>query len=98
MQHKKGEKTMEETPTQTTFRITLPNADTRFLKRLSESMGWQVVRVPATHTLSTRKVTMTEAELCKKIAQAKQQYAAGEVVAMQPNETAEDFMQRLCTR
>lgn len=89
---------MEATPTQTTFRITLPNADTRFLKRLSENMGWQVVRVPATHMPSTRKVTMTEAEFRDKIAQARQQYAAGEVVAMQPDETAEDFMQRLCTR
>ena len=89
---------MEATPTQTTFRITLPNADTRFLKRLSENMGWQVARMPATHTPSMRKVAMTETEFREKIAQARQQYAAGEVVAMLPNETAEDFMQRLCTR
>lgn len=42
-----------------------------------------------------RKVTMTEAEFREKIAQAKQQYIACEVVTKPPNETAEDFMLRL---
>ena len=88
---------METTPTQTTFRITLPNTDTRFLKRLSENMGWQVVRIPA--ETSTRKVSMTKAEFQAKLAHSKQQYATGEMVTMQPNETTETFMQRmLCTQ
>lgn len=36
---------METTGIQSTFRITPHNADARFLKRLSENMGWQLMRV-----------------------------------------------------
>ncbi len=87
-----------ETAAQMTFRITLPKADTHFLKRLSENMGWQVVRMPASKESAPRKVAMTEEEFRAKIVRARQQYAVGEVVTMQPNETSEDFIERICTR
>lgn len=54
---------METTGIQSTFRVTLPNADARFLKRLSENMGWQAVRVPAAQTPPARKERKTELDL-----------------------------------
>lgn len=54
---------METTGIQSTFRVTLPNADARFLKRLSENMGWQVMRVPAAKTPPVRKERKTELDL-----------------------------------
>ena len=90
---------METKGIQSTFRVTLPSADARFLKRLSENMGWQVMRVPAAKEPSARKEKMTEAEFRTKLARSRQQAAHGEVTAMQANETGDAFIQRLlCTR
>ena len=90
---------METTGIQSTFRVTLPSADVRFLKRLSENMGWQVMRVPAAKTAPARKERMTEEEFRAKLVRSKQQAAQGEVIAMQANETGDAFIQLLlCTR
>ncbi len=90
---------METSQVQTTFRITLPNADARFLKRLSENMGWQMVRMPAANAQSVHKNEMTEEEFRTKLARSKQQFETGHIVAMQPGETADKFIQRLlCTQ
>lgn len=90
---------METGQVQTTFRITLPNADARFLKRLSENMGWQVVRMPAATDQPVRKEEMTETEFRTKLARSKQQFEMRHIVAMQPGETADKFIQRLlCTQ
>lgn len=95
----KGDICMETSQVQTTFRITLPNADARFLKRLSANMGWQVVRMPVAYDQSVRKNEMTEDEFRTKLAHSKQQFEMGHIVTMQPDETADNFIQRLlCTQ
>jgi hypothetical protein len=88
--------TMETT--MTTVQITLPISDARFLKRLSGNMGWMLAR-PTSKQKSVvsgkTKITMTKEEFCTKVRQSSAQKAEGKTIAMQANETSEQFLNRL---
>ncbi len=75
-----------------TIRMTLPRADWAFLKRLSANMGWQAECVP---TPPTPKVKMTEAEFRAKLARSSAQADEGKVIAINPNESVDQFVDRL---
>lgn len=58
-------------------------------------MGWQVTTVRPKRKAQP-KVEMTEDEFRAKLAHSKAQAEAGNVVTMRQNETAEQFLDRIC--
>ncbi len=78
-----------------TLLITLPAADAPFLRRQSRNMGWQVTTVRPKRNAQP-KVEMTEDEFRAKLAHSKAQAEAGNVVTMRQDETAEQFLDRIC--
>lgn len=84
--------------TMTTVQITLPISDARFLKRLSGNMGWMLVRPTTrqkTAVSNEPKISMSKEEFCEKVRQSSAQKAEGKTIAMQANETTEQFLNRL---
>ena len=81
-------------PVLRTLQVTLPLADAAFLRRQSRNMGWHVVTV-RTKQKAEPKVKMTEEEFRAKLAHSSAQGVAGKTIAMQENETSEQFIDRL---
>ena len=77
-----------------TLQVTLPLADAAFLRRQSRNMGWHIITIRQKHTPEP-KVKMTEDEFRAKLEHSSAQYAAGKTIAMQPEETPEQFIDRL---
>ena len=77
-----------------TMQISLPQSDANFLRKLSANMGWTLTPVPMKKGVRT-KVEMTEEEFRAKIEKSSAQVASGDVIAMQPEETGEQFINRL---
>ena len=77
-----------------TMQISLPQSDASFLRKLSANMGWTLRTVPA-KKVAMPKVEMTEAEYRAKIEKSSEQGASGDVIAMQPDETGAQFINRL---
>ncbi len=84
--------TME--PVTRTLQVTLPLADAAFLRRQSRNMGWHVVTVRS-KPQTELKVKMTEEEFRAKLAHSSAQGTTGQTIAMQENETSEQFIDRL---
>lgn len=80
--------------TMRTLQITLPAGDASFLRRQSRNMGWRVTTVRAPRKLAP-KVKMTEDEFRAKLAYSSSQLAEGKVITMRPEETAEQFINRM---
>lgn len=77
-----------------TIQITLPLSDARFLRRLSGNMGWKIKFLPMKQK-EERKVCMTKDEFRSKIEASSAQAESGNVIAMRPDETSEQFIDRL---
>ena len=75
-----------------TIQMTLPRTDWTFLKRLSNSMGWET---KVLHANNERKVKMTEQEFREKLALSSAQGARGEYVEMRADETPKQFLERM---
>ncbi len=77
-----------------TLQVTLPLADASFLRHQSRRMGWRVTTVRQKPEPEP-KVKMTEEEFRAKLAHSSAQFAEGKTVAMRPDETPEQFIDRL---
>ena len=78
-----------------TLQITLPLSDASFLRRQSRNMGWLVTTVRPPR-MTRPKVKMTEAEFRAKLEHSSAQAAEGFYVEKRPNETMEQFLDRVC--
>ena len=81
--------------TMRTLQITLPAKDASFLRRHSRQMGWTISTIRSPRTKQP-KVEMTEDEFRAKLAHSSAQAAVGAYVEKLPNETMEQFLDRVC--
>ena len=81
--------------TMRTLQVTLPVADAAFLRRQSRNMGWQIITVRSPRSQQP-KVAMTEEEFRAKLEHSSAQAAAGFYVEKRPEETMEQFLDRVC--
>jgi len=81
--------------TMRTVQVTLPVADAAFLRRQSRNMGWQITTIRAPR-IQQPKIQMTEEEFRAKLEQSSAKAAAGMYVEKRPNETMDQFLERVC--
>ncbi len=77
-----------------TLQVTLPVVDAAFLRRQSRNMGWHVTTIRPKRAV-TPKVKMTEEEFRAKLAYSSAQAEAGHYIEKKPEETVEQFIDRL---